>query len=242
MKTHMIWSRYGLVRFDGESKTFTQDEVNQILAKERGETEKKFKGLSDEIDLLKSKTTMTAKEKAELEQRLEATRTAGLSDLEKARHDLETYRKESEKSLSETKKVAEDYRTRYETSTIVRAISDAASEHGAYAPEQLVALLQQNTRLVEVLGEDQKPTGELNPVSKLEDVDAKGKRIILELSPKDIVKRMKEIPRYQNLFKGTGKGGLGDGKDSTRGGGATDMATLAKDPEAYRKARKEGRI
>ena len=62
----------------------------------------------------------------------------------------------------------------------------------------------------------------------------------MTLSVPDAVKRMTELEKYQYLFKGKAAGGTGRG--NTGGGKALDVKELAKDPEAYRKARREGKI
>jgi len=67
-----------------------------------------------------------------------------------------------------------------------------------------------------------------------------GKPVTLDLSPEDAVKRMKDEDEYLNLFRGEGSGGAG--LRSQPGGKKPDLSNLAKDPAAYRKARKAGEV
>ena len=73
---------------------------------------------------------------------------------------------------------------------------------------------------------------------KFQDVDSKGRPVMVELSPSEVVKRMTEISEYQNLFKGKGTGGVGGSGSQQQQKGS--LAALAKDPKAYREARKAG--
>ena len=51
---------------------------------------------------------------------------------------------------------------------------------------------------------------------------------------------MKEIPKYQNLFKGTGVGGMGS--THTPDNKKVDIKTLAGDARAYREAKSKGLV
>ena len=51
---------------------------------------------------------------------------------------------------------------------------------------------------------------------------------------------MSELEKYNYLFKGRGTGGMG--RNTGAGGKGASLKNLAKDTDAYRKARKEGRI
>ena len=72
-------------------------------------------------------------------------------------------------------------------------------------------------------------------------MDKAGNPVVLELSPDETLKRMKEIEKHFNLFQGDGKGGYG-GMNRPSGGKEPDAAHLAKDPKTYREARKSGQL
>lgn len=86
------------------SRTFTQDEVNSLLAKERRETEAKFAGFDD----FKAKAA-----------RLDEIEEASKSDLEKAQASAEKWKARAEKLEADAKRAEE--------------IARAAEEHGVDA-------------------------------------------------------------------------------------------------------------
>jgi hypothetical protein len=220
-------------------ETFTKEQVEQLVAAERKKAQDTAQKTAQELEALKQKSKLTAEERTALEARIESLRTEGMSKEELARQEVAKAQKlarETEERLTAEAKI---WRTKFETSTIKRDLTDAAASNKAYNPSQIVAILERDTRLVETLDEQGKPTGDLTVKTKLRTVDTSGKPIELELAPAEAVKKMAELPDFQNLFQGSGTGGLGNTGNSK---GKT-LADLAKsDPEAYRKARREGRF
>jgi len=99
---------------------------------------------------------------------------------------------------------------KYETSTIERAIIDAAVINDGFSPSQFVRHLTPDTRLVEEVDENGAGKGTYVPRVKLPDVDKDGKAVVLDLSPGEAVKRMKEqVDLYGNMFKSNVNGGIG---------------------------------
>ncbi len=97
--------------------------------------------------------------------------------------------------------------------------------------------MHSHTRLVEDLDAEGRSTGEFIPKVKFNDTDAEGKPITLDLTAKEAVKRMKELPeRFGNLFKSNLSGGLG-GSQSV-GNKPLDGERL-KNMDEYRKQREK---
>jgi hypothetical protein len=222
-------------------KTFSQDDVNALIAQERRTLEGRSKTLLGELEALKTKSSLTAQEKADLESRLEETRNALMTKEELAREALLKEKKQRESEVTNLSSERDAWRNRFASSTIHRSITDAAVALDSYNPSQIVAILASNTRVVEATGEDGKPTGEFNVQVTMQDVGKDGKPIKLDLSVQDAVKRLKEKSEFHNLFKGLGTGGTGNGNKGG-GSGSTNIEELAKDPAAYRAARKAGKI
>ena len=223
-----------------KTKTFTQDEVNALVASERRNLENRSKSLLGELEALKTKSTMTAKEREELETRLEETKQALMTKEELAREQLTKLQKQREQEVTGLAAEREAWKNRFTHSTIQRSITDAAASSDAFNPSQIVAILAPSTRVVEATDEAGKPTGEFNVQVNFQDVGKDGKPVKLDLSVQDAVKRLKEKAEFQNLFKGLGTGGTGS---TNRGsGGQLDIRELAKDPVAYAKAKREGKI
>ena len=226
--------------FEDPPKTFTQDDVNAIVAEERKKLQTAAQQQAGELEALKNKSKLTEEERKNLETRIEQLRSESLTKEQQTAREVERRQKDYEAKVSALTTERDTWQQRFATVTIENSLSSAASTANAFNSSQVVAILKPSTKLVEQL-EEGEPTGNLIPVVELADVDAKTKKpVILQLSPTEAVKRLAEKEEFSNLFKSDGVGGLGG---SNRGHShGVDMATLAKNPAAYRQARKEGRI
>lgn len=220
----------------GSPETFTKDQVEQLVAAEKKKLHDEMK---TEVEALRSRSNLTAKEREDQAKRLEELENQLLTKEELSRKEIKKKEEEHKRLLESLTGERDIWRTRYEGDTIVRSLTDAAARHEAYNPSQIVSILRSNTRVSEVL-KDGEPTGEFEVKVKLDTVDDKGKPIQLDLTPVEAVKHLSESDDFLNLFKNKSQGGFG-GRGSGSSGKSTP-AELAKDPAAYRKARKEGTI
>ena len=225
----------------GTPKTFTQDDVNRLLAKEKRDAQTKQQKLVEELEALKTSANLTAEERTALETRIENLRQEYMTKEELTKREKDKLKKDMETSMQTLTTERDGWKNRYTDATIMRNITDAAAENKAYRPQQIVAILRSTTRLVEALDGEGKPTGELIPKVTLSDVDKDGKSVTLDLSVKDAVKRMREMGEYANLFVGEGTGGVG-GQNRSGGGPVGSLANVATDPAKYREARRKGLI
>ena len=214
-----------------------QAKVDKMIA----EQSNKAKRTMAELDAIKARNDLTAGQRKDLEQRFETVQKELMTKEELFDRD----RKKSEKQhgqLVETLTSERDsWQDRYTESKVMRAISDASSMNKAFDNDTIVAILRPKTELIESLNEEGVGTGEFTEKVKFLDPEGKdGKPAELLLSASEAVKRMTELPKYQYLFEGKGTGGLGGNKAA--GGTQTNIGHLAKDPKAYREARKAGRI
>lgn len=221
-------------------KTFTQEQMNKILADERRKHETRTKTAIEELEAIKAKATLTDDERSDLEKRLESMKNDLLTKEELAKKDKDKLTKKHGEEVEKLTAERNSWQQRFTNQTIERNIIDSSLENDAFVPEQVVAILRPSTRLEEALDDDGKPTGKYLPKVTFEDTDKDGKPVTLNLSVKEAVKRMTELPKYGNLFKGKGVGGVGGG--NTGDGKDADIAALAKDPKAYREARRAGKI
>ena len=223
------------------TKTFTQDEVNKILADDKRKHQAKFTELESAYKDVLATKSLTEDERKKLETKLE--------DLQKTyrtrEQTLEIEKKQVEEKLTAEVAALADrakgWEQKYKNRLVSHALTAAAATHEAFNPSQIVALLTPMTQVIEETSADGKPTGELIPVIDLQDVDAKtGEPIITRHSPSDAVKRLKELKdQYGNLFKsnvvsGVGAGAATGGKAS---GGKVDLHKLS--TEDYMRLRKE---
>jgi hypothetical protein len=208
-----------------------------MVAEERRKIQAKNAPLITELETLKSSARLTEEEKANLAARIEALQSESLSKEQQLTREVETYKKkvtETEKSLTQK---AELWQTRYADLLVDNAISKAANTNDVFKESQMVDFLKPKAKVVQVVGDDGKPTDQFQVVIKFNDVDAKtGNPVTLELSPTDTVKRMKELPEdFGNLFKSGVTPGVGKNKGSGPVG-EPDVAQM--DAKAYREYRK----
>ena len=225
---------------DKGNGVFTQDQVDKIIAERLDRQKKQYSTAISELEALKAKSQLTAKERKDLEERIETMRSELLTKEEIAEQEKTKIQRKYKEDVDRLGSERDSWLKRYTDSTIIRSITDAAMSNEAFSPEQIVALLQNKTSLVEALDSEGKPSGELIPKVKFTDADKDGKPVTLDLTVGEAVKRMTEIGRYFNLFKGKGTGGAG--ATNTAGAGGVDIERLKKDPVAYRKARAEGKL
>jgi len=118
---------------EASAKTFTQSEletiIEQRLARERKKYEKKMEG----VDLDEARKLHEEKQNAEIERQKEK------GEFEKVLQQL------AEKKDSEINQ----YKTKLQEIQVDGALINAASQHGAVSPDQVVALLKNKTRLAE---------------------------------------------------------------------------------------------
>lgn len=223
-----------------KNKKFSQDDVNRMLAEEKRKMQGSQSKLVAELEAMKNKANLTAQEREEIEQRLESVKSEFMTKEELLKQEKTKAEGKLKSELDAKTKEAENWKINYTKSTINRSITDAAVANDAFNPKQIVAQLSPNTRLVEVLNEENKPTGEFLAKVKITEKDKDGKEVTLDLEVGEAVKKMSEQDDFANLFKGKGVGGAGG---QNRGGGrAPDLVTAAKDPATYRRLRKEGKI
>lgn len=223
-------------------KKFSQEDVNRLLNTQKQRTKAEKEQLLQELEDLKTRG-VTAENLDALNARITSIQNEGktkaqLAEEEKIR--LQNSHKKEKEELSGKAKTAEEKYIRYRIST--EALG-AAGEQKAFNPEQILELVRPHTYLAPELDAEGKPTGEDQTRVKLRDVDAEGKPVVLDLTMTEAVKRMKQMPKHQNLFDSGAAGGVGS---YTKGGvsnglppteTAAYMAARAKDPNFTKRLR-----
>ena len=221
---------------EDDKPRFTQKQVNDFLAKEKGKHQKATEAQVKELEKIKASKGLTEKEKSELQTRIEDLQNSMLTKEQLAQKEREKLQNEHKKTLDTVAGERDFYRGLYQKSTITRSISDEAAAAEAFNPRQVVALLESKTRLVEALDGDGQPIpGEFVVRVKMDDVDSAGKPTTLDLSVAEALKRMKDrSDEFGNLFKSGVSGGLGG---SSGKGGTKEVDPSKLSPEEYRKWR-----
>lgn len=218
-----------------------QEDLNKMMAENRRNIQSQNQDLVKQLEQLKQSTRLTQDERDELQTRITQLEEQYLSKEELAKREQNKLEKKYTEDLQRAKDQQDTWKRLYSDSTIQREWQDAAiaGEVLELAIPQVVEMFRHRTSLVERL-EDGNPTGTYAPVVKFNDISEDGSEVVLDLSPTDAIKRMKELPeKYGNLFKGTAVSGAGE--SGSTGGLKAQPAfqDLMKDPAKYAKWRKE---
>jgi hypothetical protein len=225
---------------EGESKavgtrTFTQDEVNKMMATDRRKNEERLRSTINELETIKKSKNLTEQEQQSLTKRIEELNEQMLTKEQLAQKDRDKLEKDYKSRVDELSQDRDGWKTRFEQALVVNAIQKASEEHGAFDTEQIIALIQsRNPRVVQETDENGAVKNVFTPRVKIQDTDKQGKDVTLDLTISEAVKRMKDQPGNFNLFKATVNGGLG----LNSGTGRSDSDTPPiHDTAAYRKWR-----
>jgi hypothetical protein len=190
-------------------KTFTQEEVNKIMAEDRRKQQKNRDQLVSQLKTISENKNLTEKERDELATRIEQLQNETMTAQEVAKREKEKITKDYTKQVDRERADKERIWNKYSNEKITREIQDAAIEHDAVSTTQIVNLLQPSCKVIDELGKEGQPTGDYVTRVAFRDKDDKGTTITLELNVTDAVKRMKEMPEHWNLFKSGANGGIG---------------------------------
>lgn len=217
-------------------RTFTQAEVDEMIVKRNKKVNAQLQQMEQNYEKLLQDTRLNEEQREEYEQDLENLRKQMRTKEQQLEHEKKQAEKKYAEQLQNLQKESEHYKSLYETSTISRSLTDAASQGDAYEPSQIVELLQRRTKLVDELDADGNKTGNKIPMVEWE-VETDGKIEPVIKKPAEVVELMKENKRYQNLFKSNVVAGLGSGNvgPGTKGG-RVDVASMT--PAEYAAFRK----
>lgn len=247
-------SMFSLVCFEGEGNAdpnasanqaaqpqFTQEDINKFLAEDRRKHEAKYKQLEVSYQNILQTKGLAEDERTKLKVEFEDLQKSFRTKEQQMEFEKKQAALKYESELGDWKTKATRWESMYKDQVIQTSLQDAAVGGEAFNPYQIIGLLQPITELRPEIDKDGKETGRLAPMIDFPDIDEKtGESIKTLRSPKDAVKRMKELPQlYGNLFKSNVVSGVGAG---TAAGGAAasgkvDVTKLT--PEQYRKIRAE---
>lgn len=198
----------------GDETVKDQAQLNAVLKREKEKYRKDREKLTKQLEELQGNVRLTAEQKEALESQIEELRTQTMTADERARHKETKLQKDFEAKLTAASDSSKQWESRYHDLRIGYEITQASSAHEVLPNSVpfVEAVLRNRTKLVPNVTEDGQPDGTFTAKVKFDDVDAKGKPIVLDLTVEETVKRMKELPdKYGNLFKGANNGGLGGG-------------------------------
>lgn len=197
------------------AKTFTQEDVNRIMAEEKRKTQANLKAINDELTNLRSSAQLTEEERNTLSSRIAELEQQTMTKDEMARRDTEKLKKAADEQVKALTTERDSYRGLFESNLIDAQLAAAATAHKALSVEQISAFLKGNTK-VKYVNENGVPNYQVEV--SLPDKDKDGRPITLTASPDEVIKRMKDLPdRFGNLFINESNAGLGGNNSQGRG-------------------------
>ena len=167
--------------------TFTQEEVNTFLAKEKRKTQETQKQLAVQLQEHKKNAQLSGEEKDDLTKQIEDLQKQYMTVEERNRQTSEKASKKHQQLLKDATKERDSWQHRYTRSTIEAAITKAAAANKAIEADQILAILRPATKLAEKLDEQGKPTGVFESRVDFQDMDKDEKPITLDLSVDEAV-------------------------------------------------------
>ena len=216
-------------------KTFTKDEVEAIVQREKKKDQAKTKQAITELETLKRSKSLTEQEQTKLTEQINALQDQLLTKEELAKKEKEGIKSDYEAKVSDLQNQRDDWKSRFTQAEISRSITDAATAKKAFRAQDIHALLRPNTELEPELNEAGEETGRLVPKVNFESKDKDGKQVFLKLTPKEAVDQMyDDVEQFGHLFEPTSKAGLGSNNQRIP---TRNIKTMSH--EEYRKQRKK---
>lgn len=203
----------------------TPEELSKELAGARHAYKAELGKAADRERKLSEDVRLSQAERDEAAARAEHLESQFKTEKELAERREKKIIEDKDKEIKKHKDEATTYKGKWANSVIKTELVTETALADEAIPGQLQKVLKPDTILVDELV-DGKPTGEQVVRINFEDVDAEGKTITLQLSVKEALKRMKELPeRFGNYFKGVGSSGIDGGNGKGGGSGATSLDT-----------------
>lgn len=184
-----------------ENATFTQTQVNSMLADNKRELKVKY--ATANAALLKERKAGNAS-KAELDDlqtAMDLLKDTFASDAEIAKRNSDKSNRANAKALKDAQASAKGWKTKHFESLISGALTQAAVANEAYVPAQVVGLFQKDAEVVDV-------DGVLSVLIAVDSKDSEGKDVKLKLAPTDAIAEIAKQEGFFNLFKRKGVEGL----------------------------------
>mgnify|MGYP000085429460 CR=1 FL=1 len=216
----------------GETKTFTQEEVEGIVTKrlskqkqEVQKTKEENTQLLENMKTLEKSVNLSKKERADLSSQIETLEKQVLTKEELAQKEQNKLVEEHNSKLKKAESESSEWKNRFERSTLQRALSDAAVATNAESPEQIQMMFQNNSFLEEVKDDNGKATGSFKPMLKFHGIDPDSddqsmKEMTLPVG--EAMSKIKEDGIHKNLFRHGAKAGTGNPQGNSGKGNNAD--------------------
>lgn len=215
-------------------KTFTQDEVNKMMAEHKRTLQTQNSELVKQLEELRSNVNLTAQQRDELDSRIQALQQQHLTKEQQLQAELEKTTKKYKTELETTSAEAKRWLTNYNNVLVENAVTQGAVKHNAASAKQILAIIGPQVKVVEEVDDKGQGTGKFVPKITVTTVDAKTKKPVqIEVDVVEGIGKMREDPEFANLFLVDGKPGLGGSNVGPSGSeAAPNIANMT--PAQYR--------
>lgn len=223
----------------GDNQTFTQAQVNTLLAENKRALRESNKALLAELETLRENKSLTDQEKESLNSRIDKLKAETTSKIELEKERAKKFESDLEKTRRESEKSVQAWQNRFFDQMINTSILSAASTHGAYNANQILKQIKGDTQVVQKRDESGKEMEEFEVVVNFSHLNSEGQPIVLQLPPAKALEKMKEDrANFGNLFKYDGKTGLDMKPGPTSQ--SVDLAKMSpKEYQGYRRKQKQ---
>lgn len=220
-------------------KTFTQADVDRMMAEHRRGLQAANQELADQITEISAKANLTESQKAELDAKITTLQTQHLTEAQKLTQQVEAEKKRVAALEDSSKKEVDLWRGNFQELLVTNSILKGAKAHDAAFEEQMLDMLRPKAKVVPATDEQ----GNVIPnrfVAKMPVTmtDPKTKALVtVELPIEDAIGEMRKDAKHGNLFLTGGKPGLGGtgGTGGTSTAGPLNLKTMT--AEEYRAQR-----
>jgi hypothetical protein len=218
-------------------KQFSPEYVQDLETKVK-KFEELYTATQRDLEGLKTKSALTAKDREALTQRISDLEDARLTEKELAEKQKNNLEKKYKADLDKAQEETTVFRNLFFDTVIQQELLSAVTdpEHKAYNPEQLVSILKPVTKITQKTDAQGNLIPEFEVKVKVKSVDKEGKPIELTLSPKEAVSTLYKQEENANLF--VFNGSTGAGFKHTQTAGSLKDITM----EEYAKGRLKGTI
>lgn len=219
-------------------RTFTQDEFNAAMAEHKRNLQKQNAELAAQLETFKTKAGLTEQERNDLQARIDQLSTEHLTEAQKLQAAIANNEKKYKTDTERLNSERDSWKSRYNTTLVETAVRAAAATHKAASADQMIGLYGHQAKVVEVLGDDGKGTGQFVVKLPLTVEDPKTKaKVQVELTMDEAFAELKKREENFNLFLDEGSGGAGL-LNRNKGGSNTTGWKPDMTPEQYMAFRK----
>lgn len=219
---------------EDDAPKFSQKDVNKFMAEDRRKNEQKAKQQQTALEKTErtlqealEKVKLTDQERTQMQTALEEIQTQLRTKEQQAAIDKKKLEDGLTGQLNTAKEKANYWETRYKEKEVLGALTNAAIEHKASMPGVLVDHLRGRTKLIE----DASDPANTKVVVDFDDVDPNTNQpVTVQLTPSEVVKRMKDLAQYAPFFVSNAAGGVG-GQGNPGTGRKADLKSLLSTPQ-----------